>query len=77
MARKYHTLLRCYTETFTGESREVWHTEFGSYDKSEVKDELDAHKAGCGVKAKRLKIITTGDAQADIDAAVAKLNGSR
>ncbi len=43
------------------------------YDKSVVEDERDDYRDK-GWKAKELQIITTGDTQAEIDAAVAKLN---
>jgi len=62
MARKYHVLL----------VREDgnWSIDFGDYDKSVVKDELQ-DKRDHFIKAKDLHILTVdGDTQAAIDAAV-------
>lgn len=62
MARKYHVLM----EKQDGH----WCHEFGDYDKSVVKDELQ-DKRDHDVKAKDLHILTVdGDTQAEIDAAV-------
>ncbi|RVH82708.1 hypothetical protein CN074_25185 [Sinorhizobium medicae] len=66
--RKYHTLL-----SIDGSPGCPWAIEFGDYDIDTVKDEW-AEMRDRGWKAKELKIITTGDAQADIEAAVAALN---
>ncbi|WP_085025256.1 hypothetical protein [Ensifer aridi] len=68
MARKYHTLV-----AIDGSPGCPWAIEFGDYDLETVKDEY-ADMRDRGWKAKELKIITTGDTQAEIDAAVAKLN---
>lgn len=62
MARKYHVLM----------VREdgQWALDFGDYDKSVVKDELQ-DKRDHFIKAKDLHILTVdGDTQAEIDAAV-------
>lgn len=68
MAKKY----------YTGLTRDdgVWSPQFGDYDRQVVEDEMEDSFIACHAPyAKRdLKIIVTGDAQADIDAAVAKLN---
>ncbi len=64
MAKRYYTLLALYD---TG-----WGVEFGDYDcevvEQERADSWDQHEDPA------TKIIRTGDAQADIDAAVATLN---
>lgn len=68
MARKYHTLL-------TREDDGKWHIAFGDYDRQVVVDEKEGYRDGYpGYKAKDLKIITTGDRQADIAREVAMLN---
>jgi hypothetical protein len=70
--RLYHSLL----------SREApgqpWCIEFGDYDKSVVKAERDDYRQRGFEphKAMNLKIITTGETQAAIVAAVAELNGA-
>ncbi|MDX0260533.1 hypothetical protein GOC60_04820 [Sinorhizobium meliloti] len=66
--RKYHTLV-----AIDGSPGCLWGIEFGAYDLDTVKDEW-AEMRDRGWKAKELKIITTGDTQAEIDAAVAELN---
>lgn len=55
-----------------------WGPQFGDYDKEAVEAERrDMLYSGAGrLRGKDLKIIKTGDRQADIDAAVAKLNGA-
>lgn len=66
MTRKYHTLL--------ARNAGRWCIEFGAYDRGDVVAELE-YTADGGMYLKRdLKIITTGDRQADIDAKVAELN---
>lgn len=67
MARKYHSLL------LRTDGR--WGVEFGDYDRQCVADERDEYSRD--YPARDLKIITTGDAQADINAAVEKLNDWR
>ena len=51
----------------------LWTIEFGAYDKADCKSELE-DRLDHDVRRKNLKIITTGAKQAEIDAAVAKLN---
>lgn len=68
MARKYHTLLL--NSGTTGEP--LWGVEFGDYDRQCVQDELEEYRRDYPAKA--LRIIATGDKQADIEAALAKLN---
>lgn len=69
MSRKYHTLLT--------RMEGVWAIEFGSYDRADVVAELEAiHDGGMYLK-RDMKIVTTGDAQADIEAKVAELNASK
>lgn len=67
MARRYYTLV----QRIDGR----WFPQFGAYDRAVVAEErqgmLDAHDAP---RAKDLKIIRTGPKQADINAAIAKLN---
>jgi len=68
MARKYFTLV-----SIDGSPNCPWAIEFGDYDHDTVWDEyLDMRDRGW--KRSELKILTTGDKQADIDAAVALLN---
>jgi hypothetical protein len=67
MARQYHTLLLL--------DRGTWRLEFGDYDKSTVEAERDDYHQGGGYELQDLRIITTGDTQAAINAAVAKFNG--
>lgn len=66
--RKYFSLL-----SIDGTPGCKWAIEFGDYDLQTVEDERDDYRDR-GWKAKELKIITTGDTQAAIDAAVAELN---
>lgn len=69
MARKYHTLLT----RFEGR----WGIEFGAYDRSDVVAEMECiHDGGMYLK-RDMKIVTTGDAQADIEARVAELNAEK
>jgi hypothetical protein len=72
MARKYHTLLL--NEAPQGEGPQ-WAIQFGDYDRDNVEYERDEYLRDH--PAKSLKIVTTGDKQADINAAVAKLNDWR
>jgi len=65
MARKYHVLMVRQDGHWNG-------PEFGDYDKSVVKDELQDHRDH-GVKAKDLHILTVdGDTQAEITEAIAE-----
>ncbi|MQW73435.1 hypothetical protein GHK50_20930 [Sinorhizobium medicae] len=66
--RKYHTLV-----VIDGTPGCRWSPEFGDYDLETVKDERDDY-LDRGWKRRELQIITTGDTQAEIDAAVAELN---
>jgi hypothetical protein len=66
MTRRYFTLIEKADNGF-------WTIEFGAYDREDCKSELE-DRADHGVRKKDLKIIATGPKQADIDAAVAKLN---
>lgn len=68
MARKYHTLL-----SIDGSPGCPWAIEFGDYDIDVVNAERADYRDH-GWKAKELRVITTGDTQADIEAAVAALN---
>jgi hypothetical protein len=68
--RFYHVLL---TRDGAGEA---WAIAFGDYDRETVKDEHADHRDH-DWKARDLKIITTGDSQTEITAAVAKLNQRR
>lgn len=52
-----------------------WGVEFGDYDRECVQSELDDYRDK-GVAKRFLRILTTLDRQADIDAAVAKLNAA-
>ena len=68
MARKYYTL--CTREDG------VWAPQFGDYSREVVEQERDDYRDSSHqtYKARDLRIITSGDKQADINAAVAKLN---
>ena len=66
--RKYHTLL-----SIDGSPGCPWGIEFGDYDLDTVKEEW-AELRDRGWKRGELKIITTGDTQAEIEAEVARLN---
>lgn len=67
MARKYHSLI----QRIDGR----WYPQFGDYDRECVAEERRGMIEGFpGEKAANLKIITTGPKQADIEAAIAKLN---
>jgi hypothetical protein len=69
MARKYYTLI----QRIDGR----WFPQFGDYDRAVVDEERqgmrDAHDAP---RASDLKVITTGPKQADINAAIEKLNAA-
>ncbi|MBD9511933.1 hypothetical protein IB265_34860 [Ensifer sp. ENS10] len=66
--RKYHTLV-----SVDGSPGCKWGIEFGDYDHDTVWDEY-LEMRDRGWKRSELKIITTGETQAEIDAAVAELN---
>lgn len=69
MARRYHTL------AVREDGR--WAPQFGDYDRETVEAERDDYRHGSqGIKARDLRIVTTGPTQADIDAAIAKLNAA-
>jgi len=65
MARKYFTLA----------VREAgqWSPQFGDYDRETVEAERDDYRDH-GHKVRDLRIVQSGDTQAAIDAAIAKLN---
>ncbi|SCW76956.1 hypothetical protein SAMN02927900_04741 [Rhizobium mongolense subsp. loessense] len=65
--RKYHTLVI----RINGR----WSPEFGAYEREDVRAEYAGYLESGEAKRKDLKVITTGDTQAEIMAAVAKLNG--
>lgn len=67
--RTYHTLLLLEHD----DKGSRWAIGFGDYDRDTVEFERDDHRDH-GYRAKELKIITTTDLQADIDAAVRELN---
>lgn len=52
-----------------------WSPQFGDYERPHVDAERDDYRDQ-GYKATHLKIIATGPLQADVDAAIATLNGS-
>ena len=70
MARKYYTLVSFQDER--------WSIEFGDYSRNVVAEEkagmLDDY--GSVWKSSELKIIVSGDTQAEINEAVAKLNAT-
>lgn len=51
-----------------------WSPEFGDYDRDNVNDEWESYFHGDCVPRDDLRIVTSGDAQADVDAAIAALN---
>lgn len=69
MARKrvYYTLV------LRDDGDRRWRPEFGDYDRSSVQAEMESYTEHAYLK-KNAKIITSGDKQAEIDAAVAQLN---
>ncbi len=67
MARRYHTLAVWDCEG------QAWGPQFGAYDRQDVDAELEDYRDH-GHAKKDLKLITTSDTQAEINAAVAKLN---
>lgn len=71
MSRPYFTLCERAPDS-------AWAPQFGDYDKQCVEDErADMLYAGAGrIRAKDLRIVRSGDTQAEIDAAIAKLNGA-
>jgi len=66
--RPYYTLL-----AYDGSPGCQWAIEFGDYDLATVKEERDIYRDS-GWEARHLKIITTTDLQADIEATVRELN---
>lgn len=67
MARKYFTLAE---RNADGQ----WSPQFGDYDRDCVDEERADIIAGGTIKAKDLKVITSGATQAEINAAIDKLN---
>lgn len=65
---------RYYTLVLRDDGDQKWRPEFGDYDRSVVKFEMDAYTEYDYLK-KNARIIESGDRQEDIDFAVAKLNG--
>lgn len=66
MAERYYTLAE---RADNGR----WYPQYGSYQRDDVVLERETYR-GMGCKAKDLKIITSNHEQADINAAIAKLN---
>lgn len=64
--KKYYTLV-------LREDGERWRPEFGSYTRQDVRDEMADYTA-YDYRSCDAKITTSGEAQADIDAAVGELN---
>lgn len=71
MSRPYFTLVERQPDG-------PWTPQFGDYDKECVENERrDMLRSAVGrIRAKDLKIIRSGARQADINAAIAKLNGA-
>lgn len=65
-SRKYHSLI-------SRTPNEKWALEFGDYSKDVVLAERDDMKTSAD-KGTQFRVITTGDKQAEISAAVEKLN---
>jgi hypothetical protein len=70
MARTYYTLV---SRNWASQYDSTWAIEFGDYDRSVVQAERDDYRDH-GCKARNLRIISSGDSQAEINAAVAALN---
>jgi len=68
MARTYYTLAVRDTAT------DAWAAEFGAYDKDDVTAERTDY-IWHGTPPRNVKVIKSGAKQADINAAIAKLNG--
>jgi len=68
MAKKYYSLL------VRSNTKSPWCVEFGDYDRDVVMDELRDYMYHDN-KRMNLKIICTGDTQAEINAEVERLNG--
>lgn len=66
--RTYYTLVE------REEPGTPWFIQFGDYDRETVEAER-AEFIDKGFRAKNLKILRSGDRQADVEAAVARLNG--
>lgn len=65
---KYYTLV-------TRDAEGVWSPQFGDYDRTVVKEELDYYKSSYGYKRDDIKILQTNTAyQKDISAAIESLN---
>jgi hypothetical protein len=73
MARRYFTLAVRWHWEEAGVLHSRWSPEFGDYDREVVESERDDYRSR-DFKARDLKIISTGDKQSDIDAAIMKLN---
>lgn len=75
MARTYYTLAHRNEETG------VWSAQFGDYSRATVFEEREEwfdhyDREGLILRRRDIKIITSGDQQTDIDAAIAKLNAA-
>jgi hypothetical protein len=73
MARRYFSLAVRYRWEEAGVEHSRWSPEFGDYDREVVEGEYDDYRSR-DFKARDLKIIATGEKQADINAGIAKLN---
>lgn len=69
--RSYYTLLVRESE------RDPWAIHFGDYDRDTVEDERYIERHAGDYAAINIRIITTGDTQAEIDAEVDRLNAGR
>jgi hypothetical protein len=69
MAKKYYTLAVRWSAT------DAWSPEFGDYSRTVVKDEQADMRDGSN-PPHASKIISSGDTQAEINAAIAALNGA-
>lgn len=67
MSRTYYTLVTL------DDNDGYWKPQFGDYNRETVEYERDDYKDN-GYSSRELKIIRTGDKQADINEAVTKLN---
>jgi hypothetical protein len=66
MSKRYYTLA---TLTDAGQPHARWCIEFGDYDRDVVEDEAELYRED----GHKVRIVSSGDSQEDIEAAVARL----
>ena len=73
--RKYYSLAVHCTAGGEPDNGTGWGPEYGSYDRRDVVDEMQG-ALDDGFRRRSYRILTTGEMQADIDAAIAALNAT-